>query len=128
MKMTELDQTLNDLVHDFLVNERGLKIENIQPLTSRGLVIKRMVPFIPILTRLSSDYRLAENPKPLQLVSALMSYRVEQEIMGAYKSIDYNQEHGISIDMIAIYFPKMMDFIKNKLIKLYSYSDRNNDK
>ena len=70
-----------------------------------------MVPFITILTRLGSDYKLSENPKPLQLVIALVCYRLEQEIMGAYKSIDYNQENCISIDIRHI-FPKMMDLIK----------------
>ena len=42
----------------------------------------------------------------------MMYYRVEQEIMAAYKHVDYQQNNIVSIDMVAIYQ-------EQKLIKLH---------
>jgi len=117
----KLDKTFDHLLYDYLVNQRGFKFKNIKPLSSGGAVLKRMIPFIPILTRLGSGHKLPENPKPLQLLLGMMCYRVQQEIMAAYKHVDYKQENIISIDTVAIYYPEMMELIKQKLNKLHKH-------
>ena len=101
-----------------MADKRGIKIKGLTHKIFVNLLMKRLLPYEPIIVAAFSKIKLNESLKILQLIIGLMACKcIEKEIMEGYKRQNYDKIETISIDLSIIWIPTMMKIFEHEVMK-----------